>query len=126
MARKTLGVISDELHLEREEIRRLNTELEKKKDAYGKKELAALERMNKEGTSKVTGEFATMSISITTVPQINDWNKYYAYITRNKAFHLLERRPAAKAWREAVEERRGKPIPGATGFEKHKLNLRNL
>lgn len=126
MAKKTLGAISDELHMEREAIRRLDSELSKKKEAYGKKEMAALERMDKEGTSRVTGEFATMSISITTVPQITDWDKFYRYIKKENAFHLLERRAAAKAWRETVEERRGRPIPGATGFEKHKLNLRNL
>ena len=126
MARKTLGQISDELHLEREEIRDITSALEKKKKAYKIREDAALERMEKEGTSKITGEFATMSVSITTVPNVSDWTKFYRFIKKTDGFHLLERRPAAKAWRETLEERRNKPIPGVEGFEKKTLNLRNL
>jgi len=126
MARRTLGSISDELHLEREDIRALQSAIDKKKKAYKLKEDAALERMEKEGTSKITGEFATMSISIITVPQVKDWDKFQAYIKRNSAFHLLERRPAAKAWREEVESRRNRPVPGVEGFQKHSLNLRNV
>ena len=126
MAKKSLGTISNELHLEREEIRELQASLDKRKKAYKIKEDSALDRMEKEGTSKVTGEFATMSVSITTVPQVTNWDKFYQYIAKKKAFHLLERRPAAKAWREEVESRRNKPLPGVEGFEKRSLNLRNL
>ncbi len=126
MAKRTLGQISDELHLEREEIRQLQASIDKRKKAYKLKEDAALTRLEKEGTSKVTGEFATMSVSITTVPQVVNWDKLYQFIKRNSAFHLLERRPAAKAWREEVESRRNRPIPGVEGFQKRSLNLRNL
>lgn len=126
MATKPLGLISDELHLEREEIRDLTSSLEKLKKAYKIREEKALERMEKEGTTKVTGELATMSVSVTTVPNAADWEKVYRYIAKNKAFHLLERRLAAKAWREEVESRRGQSIPGVEGFEKRTLLLRNL
>ena len=125
MAEKTLGDISDELHFEREEIRKLGELLERKKKSFKEKEKRALDRMKEAGVLSITGAHATMSVSEVTVPSIEDWKKYYRYIKQHNAFHLLERRPASKAWREEVENRRGKPVPGSKGFEKRTLNLRN-
>ena len=82
-------------------------------------------RMKEEGALRVTGSKATISVSINTVPSVEDWEKFYRYVRKHKAFHLLERRPASKAWREEVENRRGRPVPGTKGFEKSTLNLRN-
>lgn len=125
MVDKTLGEISDELHFEREEIRKLGETLERKKKAFKERETRALARMKEEGILRVTGKHATMSVSTVTVPSVKDWEKFYRYIKQHKAFHLLERRPASKAWREEVENRRGKVVPGTEGFEKDTLNLRN-
>jgi hypothetical protein len=80
--------------------------------------------MKDEGVLKITGHEATVSVSINTVASVKDWDKFYKYIRKNDAFHLLERRPASKAWREEVEIRRGKVVPGTEGFEKRTLNLR--
>jgi hypothetical protein len=126
MSNKTLGQFADELSDDREEIRRLQTKLDDAKRAFATKQESALERMTEEGTIKVTGTKATITVSIQTVANIKDWEKYYRYIKQHNAFHLLERRPASKAWREEVEIRRGKPVPGSEGFEKRTLNLRNV
>lgn len=126
MAKKTMGQITDELHIAREEIRELEKVVKKKKAEYETRATKALERMEAEGTSKVTGELATMSISVNNVPNVGNWDKFYQYIARNKAFHLLERRPAAKPCREELEARRNRAIPGVEWFEKRSLNLRNL
>jgi len=126
MSTKTLGQFADELSDDREDIRRLQTKLDEAKKAFKTKEAAALERMGEEGTLKVTGTKATITVSIQTLANIKDWEKYYRYIKQHNAFHLLERRPASKAWREEVEIRRGKPVPGSEGFEKRTLNLRNV
>ena len=125
MAQKPLGIIADELSEDREAIRELTKKLENMKRAYDEKMQRALDRMNDEGVLKVTGSLATMSVSINTVPTVEDWEKFYRYVKKHGAFHLLERRPAAKAWREEVENRRGRPVPGTKGFEKSTLNLRN-
>lgn len=126
MAKKTMGQITDELQIMREEIRDLEKVVKKKKAVFDAAVEKALARMEEEGTSKVTGEMATMSISVNNVPNIGNWNKFYQYIKRNNAFHLLERRPAAKPCREELEARRNRAIPGVEWFEKRTLNLRNL
>lgn len=125
MTQRSLAVLADELSNDRDEIRRLQDTIDKKKRAFKEKEERILARMKTENALRVTGEKATISISITTVPNIKDWDKFYRYVQKHKAFHLLERRPASKAWREEVENRRGKAVPGTEGFEKRTLNLRN-
>lgn len=125
MAQKTLAEMADDLSMDRDEIRKLSDGLELKKKSFKEKEQRILDRMKKEGALRVTGKLATISVSVNTVPSVKDWDKFYRYIKQHKAFHLLERRPASKAWREEVENRRGKAVPGTEGFEKSTLNLRN-
>ena len=125
MTQRTLAEMADDLSVDRDEIRKLNDEIDRKKKSFKEKEQRILDRMKEEGALRVTGSKATISISVNTVPSVKDWDKFYRYIKQHKAFHLLERRPASKAWREEVENRRGKPVPGTEGFEKSTLNLRN-
>ncbi len=124
MPKLTLAELGDELSAERDVIRGLEVDLKALKSSFRVKEEKILERMKDEGVLKITGHEATVSVSINTVASVKDWDKFYKYIRKNDAFHLLERRPASKAWREEVEIRRGKVVPGTEGFEKRTLNLR--
>jgi hypothetical protein len=125
MSELTLAELSDALSDDRDAIRTIDEKLKTLKSAYREKEQKILERMKEEGALRVTGQKATISVSVNTVANVKDWDKFYRYIKKNDAFHLLERRPASKAWREEVENRRGKVVPGTEGFEKRTLNLRN-
>ena len=124
MSDLTLAELGDELSAERDVIRGLEVDLKALKSSFRAKEEKILDRMKEEGVLKITGFEATVSVSINTVASVKDWDKFYKYIRKNDAFHLLERRPASKAWREEVEIRRGKVVPGTEGFEKRTLNLR--
>jgi Ser-tRNA(Ala) deacylase AlaX len=117
--------MADDLSVDRDAIRKLSDELDLKKKSFKEKEGRILDRMKEEGALRVTGSRATISVSVNTVPSVKDWDKFYRYVKQHSAFHLLERRPASKAWREEVENRRGRPVPGTEGFEKSTLNLRN-
>ena len=55
---------------------------------------------------------ATVSIRESTKPKVEDWDKFYAYIYRNKYGHLLDRRPSVLGCRELFETK-GK-IPGVS------------
>ena len=78
------------------------------------------------GIDKASGAKASVAVSEKTVPTVKDWDAFYTYILRKKAFHLLERRPAVAAWREEVESRKGDLVPGTESFVKRTLNLRSL
>jgi hypothetical protein len=122
----TLGARIDQLNEIREKIRVLESQAKELKESKSLLEDDILEQMSKEGITKSTGTTASVSVSTTVVPQVEDWDKFYTYILRQKAFHLLERRAASAAWREEVEARKGKHLPGVSPFTKTALNLRSL
>ena len=81
-----------------------------------------MEAMHQAGLEKTATRLGTVSISTSTVAQVEDWDAFLAYIYKNKYGHLLQRRVSDPAWRELIEQ--GKKVPGTTGFIKKRLNYR--
>ena len=69
---------------------------------------------------------AAASVSITTsvVADVKEWDSFYAFIAKNKFFHLLQRRVSEPAYRELLDA--GKKVPGVLPFTKKKLNVRTI
>lgn len=120
----TIGVKIDQLHAIREEKRRLEEEVKELVHKADELELQLMDQMDKEGVSKSTGNKATVSITSSVKPSVEDWDALYAYIHRNKYYHLLERRPSVTGCRELLETK-GK-IPGVVPFTQRKLNIRTV
>lgn len=81
-----------------------------------------MEAMHQSGLEKTATKMGTVSVSTSTVAQVEDWDAFLAYIYKNKYGHLLQRRVSDPAWRELIEQ--GKKVPGTTGFIKKRLNYR--
>ena len=81
-----------------------------------------MEAMHQSGLEKTATKMGTVSVSTSTVAQVEDWDAFLAYIYKNKYGHLLQRRVSDPAWRELVEQ--GKKVPGTAGFTKKRLNYR--
>lgn len=120
----TLGSAIDALWALREKKRKLETQVKEIEAAIADSETQVMELMDKEGVEKTTGKKASVSITSSVVPQVEDWDAFYAYIHRNKYYHLLERRPSVTGCRELFETK-GK-LPGVLPFTKRKLNLRTV
>ena len=60
-------------------------------------------------------------LTSSTVPTVKDWDAFYAWIKKNNAFFMLERRPSVTGYRDVLAS--GKAIPGVESFTKIKLNL---
>lgn len=118
-----LGALNDALWKIREKLRSQQKILDELKAEREDLELKLMAAMDAQGTEMCKGTYATAVVSSTIMPQVLDWDAFYAYIRRNNAFYLLERRPAAVAYRELMERRR-KPLPGTTSFTKRSINLR--
>ena len=88
--------------------------------------ITALETLDEQGISKASGKIGTISVKETTVAHVIDWDKVYNFILRSKAFHLMQRRISDGAFREQLDIRKGKRIPGIDSFVKRGINLRNL
>lgn len=119
-----IGEEIDHLWKLREDIRVLEDKIKEKKAVLEEKSDALMARLRTEGMDMARGQRATVSIKETVVPQVENWDEYYRFIRRNNAFHLLERRAAAAPYRELLEDRKGKPIPGVVPWTKRTLNLR--
>lgn len=60
-------------------------------------------------------------LTSSTVPTVKDWDLFYAWIKRNNAFYMLERRPSVTGYRDVLST--GKAIPGVESFTRIKLSL---
>jgi hypothetical protein len=85
-----------------------------------------LQAMQAAGTDIVRGDLATVSISETIRPKIEDWDAFTTFVLRKKACHLFERRIAATAYREMKETLKGKPLPGTSEYTQLRLNVRKV
>lgn len=122
MATPTVGSMIDRLNNIRESKRKVENELKEIEAEYTLQEAALLERLQAEGMEKASGKNATVSVNVSVVPQISDWDAFYAFIHKHKYYHLLERRPSVTGCRELFDTKGA--IPGAEKFTKVKLNLR--
>lgn len=120
----TIGAKIDQLHNLREQKRQLEEQVKQLQGQMAELENELIEQMDKQGVSRSTGVNATVSISSSTRPSVDDWDAFYAYIHRHKYYHLLERRPSVSGCNELLETK-GK-IPGVVPFTQRKLNMRSV
>ncbi len=117
----TIGGCVDLLY----KLRQARIEQQKRADAIKAQETALEEYIfsnyKSQGIDGVRGKVAMVSIKELTVPTVVDWDKFYAYIARNKAWELLQKRPGAEACRERWAL--GKAIPGVEQFRKLNLSV---
>jgi len=120
----TIGAKIDLLHDLREQKRELEEQVNQLKAQMAELENELIAEMDKQGVTKSTGSAATVSISTTVRPSVDDWDAFYAYIHRHKYYHLLERRPSVSGCNELLETK-GK-IPGVVPYTQRKLNIRSI
>lgn len=119
-----IGTKIDQLHKLREQKRELEEKIKDLTTAMDKIENELMAQMDSEGVTKSTGSLATVSITTSVKPQVEDWDAFYKYINRTKYNHLLERRPSVTGCRELFESK-GK-IPGVVPFTQRKLLIRSV
>lgn len=119
-----LGGKIDQIQLLREVKRKLEEQVKQISEQIEASERALIAQMDSEGVIRSTGKLATVSISEVIKPTVEDWDTFYAFIAKNKFYHLLERRPSVTGCRELFETK-GK-IPGVVPFTQRKLNIRTV
>lgn len=119
-----LGAKIDAIQQLREKKRKLEEQVKLTNEQIELAEKALIVQMDGDGVVRATGQLATVSISETIKPSVEDWDEFYNYISKHKYFHLLERRPSVTGCRELFETK-GK-IPGVVPFTQRKLNIRTV
>ena len=120
----TVGAKIDSLHALREEKRQLEELLKAKAQEIDLMENELIDLMDAQNITKSTGLKATVSITTSTKPSVEDWDAFYAFIHKHRYYHLLERRPSVTGCRELFDTK-GK-IPGVVPFTQRKLNIRSV
>ena len=117
-----LGSAIDNLFDLRQQKAKLDKKVTDLKKIIEEAELNVQGLLRENNVTLSRGEFATASITETIVPVVDDWDAFYDHILQTEGFHLLERRPASRAYRELLEA--GEDVPGLRPFTKHNLSLR--
>lgn len=118
----SIGAKIDALFALREKKRAHEESIKELEKNMGTLQAELITQLQAEGITSSRGKKASISISENVVPQVEDWEAFYAYIHRKKYFHLLERRPSTSGCRELFEKN-GR-IPGVVPHTKITLNLR--
>lgn len=71
-----------------------------------------------------SGKVARFEIELVRVPQVDDWDKYWAYAKKNNAPEMFERRPGRKAIQDRWDA--GKTVPGVSGITVKKVHVYKL
>ena len=121
---KGIGPAIDELFELRSKKQKLEQQIKKLEAEYGEIEEALLAKLSAEGTDKGAGKRASVTVSTTTVGNLADADKFFAYVKKTGYFHLMQRRLSDPAIREMLASKGS--IPGVTPYDKVRLNLRVL
>ncbi len=68
----------------------------------------------KSDASGIAGRLARVQITTKIIPTVEDWDKLYAFVKKQNAFYLLQRRVSESAVKELWEN--NKQVPGVGQF----------
>ncbi len=106
----------------RDERRRIGERDKELTEKWRALEMELIVRLDEQGMLKASTGVGTASITETVVPQVTDWDKVFEHIQETGDFYLLQKRPAAAAFRELHSS--GEVIPGIDAYTKRSISLR--
>ena len=121
---KEMGKCADmlyEMRNKRLELGKVITEQEEEEKALKEHIIATLPKSEASG---VAGKLARVTVVSKDVPQVKDWDAFYKYITKNKAFDCLNRAVNKKAVEERWEA--GKKVDGVEAFTAVTVSINKL
>lgn len=108
----------------REEKKALEAAIKKINEQMTEVEAELIQKLDSEDTPSGRGKLASVSITNSEVPMVEDWDTFNQYLIDNDALYLLQRRVAVRAYKELKES--GEVIPGTTTFPKRTISLRKI
>jgi len=118
---KTIGGTIDAMFKNRQTQQEIGKQLSAAKEDYKALENHAFENFAKDNLEGGRGKLAQASISRKVVPQVEDWDTLYKYISRTKSFDLLQKRLSTMAVNQRWDDK--KKVPGVDSFTKISISL---
>lgn len=120
---KNVGPMIDKLFAAKTLKEKAESKAKKLRDEYNEMKDKVRAELVKQELDGANGVKARVSLIHRTVAVISEYNKFEKFVYKNKALHLLTKTPSTVAWRELLEERKGRPIPGMSSFQKIDLRV---
>lgn len=121
---KTLGEAADLLYKTKEKRLAAQKVVEQLADEETALKEHIIKTLPKSKASGVAGKVARVSTYNEEVNQVEDWDKFYTYVHKHKAYELLQRRVSNQAVEERLEA--GEKLPGFKKFTIVKVSLNKL
>jgi hypothetical protein len=102
----------------------LNAQLKELNKTESELDYQLLTQLDEQGLSRTANDKASVSINQDTVPEVTDWDAFYAYVLEQRDFSLLQRRVSSTAYKELLKL--GEGIPGLQPREIRRINFRSL
>lgn len=118
---KKLGTCVDKLYAMRAERLALQTKVAAIKSDEHLLTEHLIKNLSKEKAEGIKGKVAKAGVNKSVVGHVTDWKKFHAYVKKNNAFELLQRRCNDKALKERWEDK--KTVPGVEPFNIIKVSL---
>jgi hypothetical protein len=83
-----------------------------------------IDNISKADATGVSGKLARVTVVSKPVPQVKDWDAFWKYVVRRKAFDLVQRRLSDTAVKLRWED--GQVIPGVESFPVISLSLNKV
>jgi hypothetical protein len=118
---KQLGACVDKLYTMMTARRKAQQAVDRLKEEETKLEEHILNSFSKSDLEGARGKLAVCGISRSDQPQVEDWDKLYAFIKKTDAWDLLQRRVNSMAYRERLQAE--VIVPGVTTFTRVSLSI---
>lgn len=121
---KTLGMCADLLYTTRQDRYKLQKEVNALKELESAVEAHLIKELPRSDASGIAGKLCKAQVTSKVVPQVKDWDAFFAYVAKKKAWGLVQKRCSA----DAIEERweLGVVVPGTEKFTVVKCSLSKL
>ena len=106
------------------QIDELNAQIKDLQEQLRANETVLLKELDAQGVSRIANDLVSVSINEDTVPDVTDWDAFYAHIMNTGDFSLLQRRPSSTAYKEILKL--GESVSGLQPRTVRKLNMRKL
>jgi len=128
MSSPTIGQMLDQLAKQRKIKADLDAKVKDVEGEINNLKLEILNALQTAGMSKASSKTLTVTVKQDVVPNVTDWDAFYAFIKKNNYFHLLQRRVSTAAWKELHEQlsAKKKEVPGTEAFVKVDLSVTTL
>ena len=117
----TIGTTIDLLWSLREARKSAEAAVNEIKEKEAAVEAHLMNNFDRSGLDGAKGKYGLATLKHSTVADVTDWPAFYRYIQKNKAWELLQKRPAITAIRERWDA--NKSIPGVEPKEVVQLSL---